>query len=118
MRIFLRSVWSHLLLRQMCFSRFVLNYPLQTESDLATLSLHEPSPEEKDEAERLKNKGGWRRMDLSHFASLFETLHTRSTKYIFVHKKKVTDVLSVVRKMRQSNTYFGSAIFHIIFGVK
>ena len=37
--------------------------------------------------------------------------------YLFI-KKKVTDVLSVVRKMRQSNTYFGSAIFHMIFGVK
>lgn len=30
---------------------------LETESDLSTLSLHEPTPEQKEEAERLKNKG-------------------------------------------------------------
>ena len=29
----------------------------QTESDLSGLSLHEPTPEQKEEAERLKNKG-------------------------------------------------------------
>ena len=29
----------------------------QAEQDMSSLSLHEPSPEEKDEAERLKNKG-------------------------------------------------------------
>lgn len=40
-------------------NRFVLKkFVLQTDSDLSALSLHEPSPEEKDEAERLKNKGG------------------------------------------------------------
>ena len=101
-----KCVWNRYQFQPLC-----INYPLQTESDLATLSLHEPSPEEKDEAERLKNKGEWRRMDFSHFASLFKTLSILvlpTSTYLFI--KKVTEV---VRKMRQS-----CAIFHIIFGVK
>lgn len=30
---------------------------LQPESDFSTLSLHEPTPEEKEKAEKLKNEG-------------------------------------------------------------
>ena len=33
------------------------SFSLQTESDFASLSLHEATPEEKENAEKLKNKG-------------------------------------------------------------
>lgn len=40
--------------------QIIIMYPfdlIQPESDFSTLSLHEPTPEEKEKAEKLKNEG-------------------------------------------------------------
>ena len=38
---------------------------MQPESDFSTLSLHEPTPEEKEKAEKLKNEGKKGEIDLT-----------------------------------------------------
>lgn len=39
------------------YSHVTIQSLIQPESDFSTLSLHEPTPEEKEKAEKLKNEG-------------------------------------------------------------